>query len=760
MNAFTRWRWIPCAGLPAAAVLLTAQVAGAAENPAQQDQDTRESGWQLLSLPKAAIENGVVVANHGAVLSRGNWYLLADSVRYELADKRTNQGDELWASGHVVLIEPGVRVEAKELGFHRQLSSGEAWDVDIEIESRAHTLRAHCEHLLIEPEHLILDHVHLDFGYGGILSLTCPRIRLVMPAKHRALAGRDTHAEAKAYVDSITFDDPTVRVIGVPVLWAPVLYRDFRYEEPWSRVALGSAKRQGDFVHYWLGVNLPAFDGWSTRLEGRYDFNDHAGEGYGLTGSWRNPRYGSGRIETFAMPKETVFGGPTDDTEVATRRSTLIDAEQQTDLGHGALYLRYVQEPAPDPLLPGTVPPIGNADERFRADYFPEDLNNRPFARQGGGIAYGFDWGTVVVDSEHNPRPEWTQTQTWYAVHVASVPLTLAGPFSVRASAWEQDLHQVWVDTAADRLRADGSIGFLQWLGEGVGVDAQGGGRALRYDNGRILGVAQVGDQERHVAYLTAGVRLRLEDDTPAWMHVVTPRIGIDLTSPGYGSFLPGYGFGDPGDTLEEDQRYYTVGLETAYSSGPRQVRAQVTTRWAMRSRDRIFVDPTTGSSYRGNTRFADISAQVEGQLGKALSLTGETTYDDRARRFTDLDATAVLAITPKLSLHHTVALNTSLIGLPVAPPNNLSNSPGISYIAGRYRIDTGVSMVPGGRAIDSYTMAIGRQMVDGILTLSYEIDYSQTGALYDQRFGLDFSLFANNQQAGQVGRGTGYSVH
>ncbi len=480
-----------------------------------------------------------------------------------------------------------------------------------------------------------------------------------------------------------------------------------------------------------------------------------AGPSPGSTTPWA-----AGASSFFDMPKETVAGGLNDDTNVATRQAQLIDAEHHADLGAGVLSLRYVEEPPPDPVAPGSPAPLGGGDERFRADYFAEDLDTRPFARKGGGLAYGFDWGSVVVDSEHNPRPEWTQTERWASLRLASVPLEIAGPLHATVSAWEEDLHQVWADTQAERFRGDAAIGFLQWAPGGIGVDGAVGTRDLRYDQGRILGVDQAGDQERRVGYVTAGLRLRLEDDGAGWMHVVTPRVGVELTSTGYGDFLPGYGFGDAGDDLGEDQRYYTLGFETAYTSGPRQLRASVTSRWAMRERDRIFVDPTTGLSYKGATRFADISATAEGQLGKRLSITGLATYDDRPRRFTALNASLALVVTDRLSLRDSVALNSSLIGQPVAPPDNIANSPGFTYNAGRYRLDGSITMTPGGRAIDAYYLQLGRQMVDGELTLNYEIDYGQQGQLYDQRFGVGFSLFASPQQAGQMGHGTSYSVH
>ncbi len=756
MTTTERRRRLRCAWLPATAACLASRVAAGAD--AADTATPADRDWRLES-PGAYtdLKDGVWLATHGVVARRDDLYLLADAVRYELPWR--NGGDQLWASGHVVLVRPGVRIEASMLGFKRLARDGEAWDAVVEVNARGHTIRARAEHLLISPQLLELDHARLDFGYGGILGIACPVMRIALPEKPRARTGQDPHAEAKAEVDSVTFRHPTVSVLGVPVLWSPVLYRDFRYDEPWSRWMFGSSKRLGDFLHVWVGMNLPVADGWRTRVEARGDDNTRSGDGFGGTFSWEHDAWGSGRVEMFEMPKETVAGGTNDDTNVATRRAQLVDAEHRTDLGAGLLSLRYVEEPAPDPLAPGFPAPLGGGDERFRADYFSDDLDTRPFARKGGGLAYGFDWGTVVVDSERNPRPEWTQTERWASLRLQSVPLEVAGPLHTTVSAWEEDLHQVWADTSAERFRGDAAIGFLEWAPDGIGVDGSVGARDLRYDQGRILGVDQPGDQERHVGYLSAGVRLRLEDDGAGWMHVFTPRLGVEVTSPGFGDFLPGYGFGDAGDTLEEDQRYYTLGFETAYTSGPRQLRASVTSRWAMRDQDRVFVDPTTGLAYKGSTRFADISATAEGQLGRRISVTGLATYDDRPRRFTALNAGLSLVVTDRLSLRDSVALNTSLIGQPVAPPDNIANSPGFTYNAGRYRLDGSLTITPGGRPIDAYLLQLGRQMVDGELSLSYEIDYNQQGQLYDQRFGIGFSLFSNPQQAGPIGHGQSYSV-
>jgi hypothetical protein len=715
------------------------------------------SKWENLEGNAHLQWPNTIFYDHGLVAKRGSLLLIADSARISIFSP-----DAIWASGHVVMVQPGIRIEAPQLGYRydpkTKLGSGEAWDVDVVIESVNRTIRAHAKHLTIEPRLITLSEVRADFGYGGILSVNAPTIRIYLP-EHRNSSKLSQLEQIRKNVDAVALVNPTVRVLGVPCLYLPYLYRNFTWDEPWSRFEFGEAKRLGTYLHWWLGSNLPAIAGWQTRIETRVDDNSRAGWGFGATASWRNDDYGHGQVELFEMPKETVAGGLNDDDDVGVRKSRMVDAEHQLDFGHGMLYARYVDEPAPDPGTPLEIPPLGASNERFRADYFADDLNHRPFAEKGAGLAYGFTWGTLTVDDWHNPRPEWDQTERWLGLHAESAPLQLFGPVHAQVTAWEEDLHRVPDATSAERFWGDVGVGGLQWLG-GVGVDATAGVRQLRYDNGRIFDQVQ-GDSERRIGYFTGGLRLNLEDATTGWLHIFTPRIGIDTTSRGFGGFLPGYGFGDIRDTLAEDQRYYTLGFDTSITEGVRQLRATVTSRFAMRDQDRIFIDPVTGFTSKGATRFADVTFDVEGQLTRVLGITATGTYDDRPQRFTDLNAAASLTLSPHIILHHSVALVTSQVGQPVAPPNLLSNSPGVTYIAQRYRLDASATLIPGGRAIDTYSLQLGREMVDGELTLSYEIDYNTLGELYDQRFSIGFSLFATHaQQPGVLGRGATYTSH
>jgi hypothetical protein len=705
-----------------------------------------ESGWHFEA-PNVHIPKGVLTCTDGFVASDGARTLIADAVRWD------QHRDELFATGNVVFVQPGVRIRAASLGMHPDKREGEAWDIEAFIETRGRTVRARARVAEIERERITLRDVESDLGYGGILSYTCPTVRVYLYDKPR-----HDREGPEEYVSGLEIIQPTVRILHVPALWLPYLYRDFTLDYPWSKVMAGSARRLGYFVHYWVGSNLPAFAGWHTRLEARGDLNSRSGQGFGLNGFWKNDDFGHGQFEYFEMPKETVYGGQDDKTIVDERRARLFDIEHQIDLGHGAAYARFVEQPAPDPVPAGFVPPPGQGMERFRTVFLRDDVDHRPFARDSVALAYGFPIGTVVVDTIQNPRPEYSQSERWFGLHAESTPIQLAGPAHLGISAWEEDLHRPNIDTSADRFRGDANVGGMQWLDGaglgGIGIDATGGARNLAYDNGRILGVTQE-SSGRHVTYANAGARIRFADDEESWSHVFTPRFGIDITSPGYGDVLPNYGFGDPGDRLEEDQRYYTAGFETALIKDRHMLSARLNSRWAMREQDRLYTDDL-GVVHKGQWPLADVTAQLDGDIGKVLSLTGTLTYDARPQRITDLNAYGNLVINRHLSVHHLIYLQTDEPGV----YDRIANEPGVSVKAERYRVDGSITMTAGGKAIDIWFLQLTRDMVDGELTLSYEYQTNASGGVYDQRFGIGFTLVGTHPDSSSgIGRGASYTL-
>ncbi len=698
--------------------------------------------WHLEMVPGLHLDqHSSLVAVNGFVCTFGDQRVMGDAVRID-----TKQQD-LYATGHVVYIRPGVRIHADWLGVHPEQRTGEGSNAQVFLEANGRTIRARARRVVIEHDRIVLRNVEVDLGNGGILSYYCPTIRIYLFDKPKV--DRDGFERFVSGVDVVA---PTARIIGVPVLWLPYLYRDFTLDYPWSKVLFGASRRLGKYVHYWVGSNLPVVADWHTRLELRGDDNTRAGIGFGANGFWRHEDFGHGMVEYFEMPKEHVAGGVNDADEAGRRRARLVDVEHQLDLGHGAFYGRFVAEPAPDPLVPGAVPPTAGSDERFRADFFRSDLDHRPFARQGAALAYGFPIGTLAVDTQRNPRRDYTATERWIGLHAEMVPLEVAGPLHAEGWAWEEDLHRIHADTSADRLRGEASLGGLQWFG-GFGLDAAGGGRALRYDHGRILGADLSGEQERHLAFTTSGARLRFIAEGESWTHIVVPRLGIDMSSPGFGDVLPAYGFGDARDVLEEDKRYYTAGVETSFTKDGYQLRARVNSRWAMRDEDRLFVD-AAGVLYQGRTRFADITGDIDGQVGRRLTLTGSFAYDDRPRQLTSLYGSGSYLVSEHLTVHHIISL---LSDLPGSAPT-FENEPGFSVKAERYSFDGSVTLRPGGRPVDIWFAQISRDMVDGQLSISYEYQLSPTGSLYDQRFGIGFTL-VGTENGGTGHSGTSYSI-
>ncbi len=667
---------------------------------------------------------GVLVAQQGFVATYEGKRLLGDTIRYD------EPGDDLYAEGSIVYLMPKVRIHAERIGLHPKARTGKAWKVEAFIETRGRTIHARAERIEIETTRITLHDVEADLGYGAIGSIHCPKIRVYLFEEPKK--DRDGFEE---YVSGVDVVSPTGRVIGIPVLWFPYLYRDFTFDYPWSRILFGRSRRLGYFAHYWIGSNIPAFAGWHTRLEARGDLNSRSGQGFGANGYWRHDVFGRGSVEYFEMPKETVAGGVNDSVDVAERRARMVDAEHQVNLGKGAIYGRYTHEPEQDPLAPGFVRPIAGGDERFRADYFRTDLDRRPFARRGGGVTYGIPFATLAVDTQHNPQRDLRGTERWLGVHAEVPPATIIGPLHAAGYAWEEDLHRPHDDTEADRLRVDASLGGLQWIG-GLGLDATGGVRGLRYDRGRIAGVDQTSSQQRHLLYTESGVRVRFEQEGPTWTHVFTPRAGVELSSVGQGDVLPAYGFGDARDVFEEDQHFYVLGFDTALTKGPYLLRARAKSRWAMRDEDRVLVD-AAGVVHTGPTRLADVSGDIEGQIGPRLTLSGAFLYDARPRRWQSLTGVGNYQVTKRLAVHHVINLSPDTAG-----GDRFDNEPGFSFQADRYRFDGSVTLRPGGRPVDVYFAQLSRSMVDGTLIFSYEYQHSPTGGFYDQRYSIGFVFF------------------
>jgi len=720
-------------------------------------------------------KDGALICPQGVIATFGDRHLMADQARVD------QKNDDIYARGKVVLLMPGMRIAADRLGIHPQARTGRAWNVDVDITTADRTIHAHAAEAELEPRRLVLRHVDADLGHGALASIHSKSIIVLLYDERR----NTDRTGPKEYVAGIETYSTTVYLAGIPVMYMPYLYRDFSLDYPWTYVAFGHTRRLGEYVHYWVGSNLPEFDGWRTRLEARGDDNTRAGEGFGANAFWSNDRIGRGEFQYFEMPKEKVMGGPliggeADDREgVGDRRARLFDVDHQADLGSGAAYLRYTAEPPADPIAADGAPDPAGGDERFRTDFMGKDLDRRPLARQGGGVAYGVPFGTLVVDTWHRAMQDLDfapgtgvgtfipagPTERWLGVQALMNPLAVVGPVHLRAEGWEEDLRRTHDDTSADRFRGNVSLGGTEWLGgklSGIGLDASGGPDTLRYDDSRLFGTIQPPERNRTVLQGSAGLSLRFAASGDGWTHVLTPRIGVEGRSAGTGDDIPAYHFGDVRDRFEENRLYYVAGLETTWNREGRTLRARTTVRFAMRDQDRIFLDDsvTPTMAWRGRSRLADIDTLVSGDLTENLSLNATVTYDDRPRRFQQFYTVA----TYKIDRH--VSLSDQEAGNPDDPyARTIQHTPGISFTAERYRIDASVTLRPEGRTFDIWTLELTRKMVDGLLGIGYERTYGVDGELDDQRIGLTFSIIGANQDAGDdttggVNNGTSFSVH
>jgi hypothetical protein len=293
------------------------------------------------------------------------------------------------------------------------------------------------------------------------------------------------------------------------------------------------------------------------------------------------------------------------------------------------------------------------------------------------------------------------------------------------------------------RTRYDTAASFMQWAG-GLGVDGAIGVRGLDYQDIRLAGVAQEDPAGRHVYYQTAGLRVRLVGDLGDGLtHTFTPRVGVAVTSRGYGQDLPLFNFGDSRELLDEDQRYLTVGFDTALTRSRGLFRASVVTFWGLRQRDLLHT--ADDGTLQTGQRLVDVQASVQGTPTPTLTLTGDADYDNLNQRFKAMDFTVSWIPSPHAMLRYTGTLqhDPTAAGAPVTVSEDQAwqHRPGVTIVGNRYRLDADVMLQPGGPFLDAWSLQLTRRMVDGELTLFYDVVHNTTGELYDRRIGLGFSL-------------------
>jgi hypothetical protein len=686
-------------------------------------------------------QDGSVIAPRGFVAHMGDKVLIGDALRYH------QKNDDLYATGKVVLVMPGVRLHAARLGLHPKAQTGDAWDIEAFVEHAGRRITITAERVHIDRMELRFDGVRGIAGHGGLLGMGASSARVYLrdkPAKDRSGFERQ--------VEGIELIGPTVRAAGIPVFWFPYLYRDFYYDYPWTRYEGGKTRRLGYYARAWVGTSLRDIYDWHPSVQARGDMYSRTGEAWGVRGVWRNPQYGKGQVAWFDIPHEIVMGGPDDLQNIEDRHASVFDAEQQLHAFGGALYGRWTELPDTDPPYPGD--PALPWDDRFRADYLRDDLEHRPFARQGITGTWGTSLGTITLDTERRANPEQPLTERLWGVQVQLPRLQITGPLHVGGNGWSESLENETTGDAAVRTSFNGTASAMQWFGP-LGIDLGGGVNGLAYQNGQIANVELDSDEARLVPVITGGIRTRFVGDWGNGLsHTFTPRIGVELYQEGEGDVLSAWNFGDPRDRLEEDRHLLTTGFDTSISGTRSLFRASATARWAMREEDREFTN-VLGNPDTANSSLYDVIGSFEGSPIATVVLNGNFTYDGQREAWRSFDLGSSWTATRWLLLRYSGAL----IPETAVANEEWQHRPGMTFIGNRYRMDGDVTFSPGGNAIDQWTAQLTRRMVDGDLTLTYEVVRDEDGHIYDRRFFVNFSMSVGGAADHQPGTATSSGI-
>lgn len=694
-------------------------------------------------------EGGVVtVAGQGFVARRGDMLLTGEALRWD------QRGDDLWASGGIVLVMPVVRLHAERIGMHPEKRTGDAWGVEAWIKKGKVRLRVRAERVELRADRLTFHGVETDFGHGGALEMRCPTLNIYLREQERQDKGKD---QIDRYVEGVEAIGPTIRAGGVPVLWFPYLYRDYILDYPWSTVEAGHTDRLGTYLRYRVGSNLPEMGGWRTRLEGRADRHTRAGNGFGLSAYWKNRTYGRGGASVYRMYRERV-ADPADQSQQGGERDVnQWDAEHYVSGQGWAMAGRYTVLPDADPSQ--TLPDGRSPDERFRADYAKKDLEEKPFARQGLSGAWILPWVGLTADAERRANDDLDETERLFGAEASIPRLSLAGPLAVQGRARAERLRQEVRDTEANRLAWDGRLAAVQWLG-GFALDGDAGLRGVAWSDGRLAGQEIEGTQATTLPYADAGVRMRLVAGDPQGGHgVLSPRLGLSWLGRAQGEGNPGYDFRDSVDNPESDRRYVVTGLDGEAYAGQVAFSAELQARWGLRQDDReaVEVDGTSRSSASG---LADVTFKVRGSPHPDLEAVADGTWDARLARWTVFDVRGRYRLAEPVELLYNGAY---------VPPSAtagdswLHRTGGAVYLS-RYRLDLWGEVRPGaegesgGRSLDLWHVGFARRMVDGILDVSYENALDADQERIDHRFAVGFVVGGDDHDAQQsLGRKFGF---
>lgn len=528
----------------------------------------------VIEAPNPGFEagTGVVSYHDGFLLRLDDKLVVGEALRWD------RNSDEFFATGHPVLVMDGMRLEARDIGIRRlgRNPQGqavdedgtllgrlpvvvEAWHVEVEWaqpegeEDEIERLRAElegrkpqppkprgwrrirAERVEILPDRIVFHGAEADGGHGGMLSVGSRKIVLGL---HDA-ANKEREGLARDLED-ITVWSPTIRLLDVPVMWAPALYRDFRLDYPWTYFEAGRNDRLGYYARGWIGSDLPPVLDLATRLELRADEHWRSGTGFGAEFDWEHPWIGRGRWLWYGMPHEVVrkhrgfenavLEGPVTAGRVLSSRSytasgerppvinrdaNVIDIEHRWGFGPVSLYGRWVDIPDADPITPDILDPNllfatperRSPSERFRNDYLRQELEHLPLARRGIEAAWTNPWFSAVIDTTHKHHQDLTQTDRLFGAQVTIPRLKLIGPLHIEGEGWYEILErnaperrwlhdQViefsgqktvgrWPEARAERLTYQTALSVGQWLA-GIGFDGRTGIEGLYHQDGRF----------------------------------------------------------------------------------------------------------------------------------------------------------------------------------------------------------------------------------------------------------------------------------
>lgn len=678
-----------------------------------------------IEAPDLSIENGgVLIAPHGFVARMGDRVLMGDRLRYD------QDHDDMYASGDIVYIMPDIRIHADRIGLHQKAESGEAWEVEAQIENKERRYNVLASKIEFNRQGLLFRGVR-GSSYGGVLGVGASRVYVALrehPAKDREGFERE--------VASITLQSPYLTIGGVPVFWLPALARDFTVDYPWTRFEVGHSSRLGNFVRSWIASSLPEFLGLHTVLIGRFDSYTSAGKAGGGGLVWRHPVLGKGLFEYFAFNPEIVHDNEGDGERLAKRPAHVVDTEHRFQIPGGAVSGRWVRIPDADPLVPhgssAGLPP----DERFRSDFMRDDLETRPLARRGVTGAWGTSFGNIVLDTERKHHDELLTTDRLFGAQLEIPETAIIDPVHFQGNAWVEKLRNDSTETEAVRTRTEAALNAIQWFGP-IGVDASGGVRGKHYDDG-IIADSEVGYEEhRYVGFTDEGLRTRFVGEFANGLtHTIMPRAGIQLITKGTGDELNAYNFGDDRETLEEDKQYGVLSLDTNISRERLLFHANVITRWALRRREREYIDEN-GAAQIGPSSLVDVAGAMDGSPVPTLKLFSNFSYDALRSRFTSLDFKAEWIVHPRVKLTDTM----TMLLADDDHANVWQNRPGIIFNSNRYKIECEFKYRPDGDAIDGIKLEVTRHMVDGDLSISYGEVKNFDGNLTDTRTSVSFTI-------------------